>query len=213
MLETPHSPAAHTGEIAVGRRFGRLTIVRVVEAPGRATVIARCACGTEKTLRLKDLRSGAVKSCGCLRAEVAGAANRTHGRTKSPEHRAWMAMRARCNNPKVVSYRRYGGRGIRVCARWDSFANFMSDLGPKPSPDHSIDRIDVDGDYEPGNVRWATKREQVTNMRRTYRVLYQGKLVPLCELARLCGINARTFRNRIERGWSIDRALQTRRSS
>lgn len=117
-----------------------------------------------------SLRSGHTQSCGCYFLEVCHERNLTHGATRegrfSPEYQSWVGMIARCENPRKQHWAHYGGRGIRVCARWrKSFEAFFADMGRKPAPNHSIDRIDVDGNYEPGNCRWATQAEQIKNRR------------------------------------------------
>lgn len=161
-------------EIKSGDQFGRLTVVREgePETPGRRRIVCRCACGVEVTAGLIALTTGNTKSCGCLSRDAAAARMKTHGATiggKPPEYNCWVAIRVRCNNPKNGSYAYYGGRGIKVCARWQSFEAFLEDMGPRPSPAHSIDRKDNDGNYEPGNCRWATKAEQMQNTREIYR--------------------------------------------
>jgi len=136
----------------------------------------------------------------------------THGATRAggttPEFRAWINMRSRCFNPKNAQFADYGGRGVTVCARWqESFADFLSDVGLRPSSAHSIDRADVNGNYEPGNVRWATRVEQNRN-RRNNRVLTLGaESLPLCVWAERLGVKREAIRDRIMRGWSIERAL------
>lgn len=127
-------------------------------------VIARCACGTEKSVGRYQIKTGRSTSCGCRQRELAAARATTHGMTNSPEFTSWLCMKARCTNPRNDNFARYGGRGIQVHAGWmESFEDFYAHLGPKPSPSHTLDRIDVDGDYEPGNVRWATPSEQRAN--------------------------------------------------
>lgn len=129
----------------------------------------------------------------------------THGMTKSPEFGAWDGMRDRCANRLDPNY---GGRGIRVCERWQSsFEAFYEDMGPRPSSHHSLDRIDVNGDYEPGNCRWATRKEQCRNTRRSVFVEYLGKRINLKDLAEAAVVPYHTFRERIIAGWSVDEAL------
>jgi hypothetical protein len=154
----------------IGERFGMLTVVD--DAPAlisgdqrRRCVSVRCDCGTAKSAVLDALRRGLVVSCGCHRRQVVIDRNTTHGLAhKVPEYRVWLAMRERCSDPNNKFYRRYGGRGIRVCARWQAdFAAFYEDMGPRPGDRWSIDRIDNDGNYEPGNCRWATAEQQRAN--------------------------------------------------
>lgn len=134
----------------------------------------------------------------------------THGATKSPEHMAWCAMRSRCRDSDSQSYDNYGGRGIAVCERWLKFENFLADMGPRPTPKHSIDRINNDGNYEPANCRWATKYQQDNN-RRTNRMLeYAGLCLTISEWSRRVNISWSAIDTRLERGWSVEEALTVR---
>ena len=134
--------------------------------------------------------------------------NKTHGLTKTSEHNAWMGMRRRCSNPKDKRYEHYGGRGIKVCDRWQSFEAFIEDMGPKPSPKHSLDRIDNEGDYTPENCRWATHTEQMNNQRRTIMVTIGSRTQSLRNWCReLDIVSIRTARGRVERGWPADQAV------
>lgn len=159
-----------------GQRFGRLVALRDVGSACQQRLWhCRCDCGDEVTVMARSLRSGNTKSCGCWNRERASAAmsrrNITHGGAhhahRHPLYQTWLSMRQRCTNPNVNNYHRYGGRGITVCTRWQDFAAFLSDVGERPSPQHSLDRIQNDGNYEPGNVRWATRVEQARNSRMT----------------------------------------------
>jgi hypothetical protein len=151
-----------------GQRFGRLAVIGFAKIDGRrrAHWLCRCDCGNEVVVRGQSLRSGDTQSCGCLQQF----ANLKHGHRRShspsPEYISWCSMLTRCTNPKATGFANWGGRGITVCERWlHSFANFLADMGLKPSPDLSLDRIDNDGNYEPGNCRWATPEEQNNNQR------------------------------------------------
>ena len=126
----------------------------------------------------------------------------------TPEFRSWAHMRRRCKDQRDNRYDRYGGRGIVVCERWQtSFAAFLADMGPKPTPQHSIDRIDNDGNYEPGNCRWATRREQGNNTKRNRLLTLNGETMTVTEWSRKVGIHNRTIRARLARGWTVQDAL------
>lgn len=152
-----------------GRRSGRLVALhRLDEKCGNNyRWLCRCDCGSEVAVSSANL-GRVTNSCGCLKREVLSAKKgvpRTHGQTGTAEHRAWVSMRQRCSDPRCAAYANYGGRGIRICIRWASFENFIADMGPRPSAQHSLDRVDVNGDYGPDNCRWATQAEQGRNRR------------------------------------------------
>jgi len=196
-----------------GQKFGRLTVLyRGPNANGgRAQWVCMCDCGNLHTTQSYCLRRGYSRSCGCHRRQLVSEANSTHGMRNTPEYRAWQGMKRRCYNPNVVSYPRYGGRGIKVCDRWcNSFEAFYEDMGPRLSPSHSLDRIDNDGDYEPGNVRWTTPIEQARNTCRNHLITFNGDTLTLAEWSERTGIDAGTILARLDQyGWSVEQALTT----
>lgn len=154
----------------VGRRFDRLLVlVRAGNAEnGKTRFSCQCECGREKIVSGEHLRRGLIKSCGCYRVEFGrkvGSSFSTHRMTDTPEYQVWANMKDRCSNKRNGSFDRYGGRGIEVCDRWlGSFENFLADMGKRPSPNHSLDRWpNNDGNYDPGNCRWATRSQQQKN--------------------------------------------------
>lgn len=153
-----------------GRVFGGLKVLGRAGwyQSGRwreATWLCACACGTVVVKRGGPLRNGQATHCGCQRAIRCRLGATRHGLRHLPEYVVWKSMRQRCSDPRGKSYPRYGGRGITICSRWDLFEAFALDMGPRPSPKHSVDRINNDGNYEPGNCRWATAKEQAANRR------------------------------------------------
>lgn len=131
-----------------------------------------------------------------------------HDGYKTPEYHIWRQMRQRCQNPNAAYYSFYGARGIKVCKRWEDFSNFLEDMGKKPSPKHSLDRIDNSGDYEPGNVRWATRKEQAQNRRPGYLTTYNGRTQSLKDWAKELGVRPALLYERKMAGWPLERILK-----
>ena|SRR6266481_988599 len=149
-----------------GRRFGFLTVVSRAKVNGLRTWLCECDCGRLTYATTNKLNADIKKSCGCMRFEMIDAAKRKHGRSGTPEHQVWKGMTKRCTNRNSKDYEEYGARGIAVCDEWrKSFRAFFDHIGPRPTPQHSLDRIDNARGYEPGNVRWATPKEQSNNRR------------------------------------------------
>jgi hypothetical protein len=190
-----------------GQVFDRLTVLgQTGSGPQGCLWRVRCQCGQEFSVRSNSLRTGGTRSCGCRR--------RKHGESRretlTREYAAWQSMVSRCEYPQDRVFRHYGGRGIRVCERWrSSYPTFLADMGRRPSPTHSLDRIDPNGNYEASNCRWATPKEQARN-KRTSRVLnVGGESRTVAEWAERTGIGFTTIRERIRRGWDPERAVST----
>lgn len=208
---------------SVGARFGRLVIVEIVNA---RYALCLCDCGTAKRVHRSSLTRGKnnARSCGCILREryerlrtelprlcVAARAARgvPRGVSKAAEYGIWAGMRARCLNPKNTAYARYGGRGIAICERWEVFSNFLADVGPRPSKNHSIDRVDNSKGYYPDNVRWATAKEQMRNRRVNHVIEHGGLILTLAGWAERTGLKATTIIGRLGCGWPPGEAVST----
>lgn len=188
--------------VSPGDRFNCLTVQRELErgtcqrAIGRSAPFRRiecvCDCGKTIAAKLSALVSGHTKSCGCLKTERQS--------TKRPEYHVLMQMLERCSNPNSLAYKNYGGRGITVCDRWQKFSNFYEDMGARPSPLHSIDRIDNNDGYHPLNCRWATSREQRSNTRRNRMMTFNGETRCVAEWARLAKRDPSTLLQHLKKG-------------
>ena len=193
----------------VGLRFGRLRVESLHGVVNRHRMwLCVCDCGNQTVVEGSNMRRGLTSSCGCLHSEVASAAAATHRMSKTSMYSIWRNMIARCDDK---SQKRYGGRGISVCERWlTSFENFLTDMGRRPSSSHSLDRIDVNGNYEPNNCRWATSKQQARNTSRNRLVEFCGEILPLIAHCENAGLSYKTVHKRLRDGWSVDRALTTK---
>lgn len=210
MADQPSIPADPRFKDERGKRFGRW---RVTAYAGRIgdehAFTCICDCGAEAAVVGKQLRAGRSTSCGCYREDVRPLLNRQHGvRADHPaEYHVWKAMIQRCESPTATRYNLYGGRGIKVCDRWHDVRAFVADMGPRPSDQHSIERQDRDGDYEPGNCIWARSREQNQNTSRNVEIEVHGERMCIAEAARRFGVHENTLRDRLKRGVSPERAI------
>lgn len=200
-------------EDLTGRVFTRLRVLGPQTGNrGRPAWLCICdpvlgGCGSERVIASSDLVNGKRKSCGCLRLEFL-AEGRPKKILERAEYRSWRGMKNRCYSTSASSYPHYGGRGITVCERWiKSFDDFLSDMGPKPSPKHSIDRINNDGNYEPGNCRWATQSQQMRNSRVTRMVTFNGETRSAAEWGEITGVKRNAIVDRIDCGLDVKTAL------
>lgn len=201
-------------QVKEGDVFNMLTVVRRARPQSVRFWVCRCACGTLKTIRKDGLLRTRIGSCGCNFVENARMKSLRHGYAidgkVATEYTIWSGLKTRCTNPKEKHWHCYGGRGIKVCERWKhSFEAFLADMGPRPSKGHSIDRIDNDGNYEPGNCRWATKDEQYGNRSNSRKITWGGITLCLSQWERRLGLGNQTLRARLRNGWTIEKAFTT----
>lgn len=212
-----------------GLTFSRLTVVNFAETRkigngAAAYWLCRCECGTVLTVHGSSLRTGNTKSCGCLESDLTRARNFKHGAaprgTKPPEYTALRNMLSRCYNPLSPHFDRYGGRGIAVCDRWrfgenslTGFECFFADIGPKPDKSYSVDRFpDPDGNYEPGNVRWATQTQQVRNSTNATKIQLDGHSMSISDAAETVNVPYRLLQGRLRRGWDVDKSISVEKN-
>lgn len=200
----------------LGKQFGRWTVIGPApdDSGHRSRWKCVCTCGKVKdAIYSINLIRGRSQSCGCWVADVLKVIKTTHGHTDSVEYAAWCKAKGRCDAPNDKSYKHYGGRGITMCERWrDSFASFLADMGVRPSDKHSLDRIDVNGDYSPSNCRWATPKQQQMNKRRSVNIVYQGVLMSRSDVARRIGLERQVFIRLWKRNVSIEDMIKFKRN-
>lgn len=189
-----------------GQRFGKLTVTGldpVRSSTGSCRWICDCDCGGSTVVQTENIKRGHTTSCGCAFKE----AHTTHGERYNPEYQVWANMLKRCQNENDPTFKYYGARGIRVCPQWQTYEGFIADMGHRPSSDHSIERRDVNGHYEPGNCYWATNDVQMNN--RTNSVVHHvnGKRMTNAEVARSIGISPSAVTQRLARGFTIEEVI------
>lgn len=196
-----------------GERFGRLTVISLSGRANNGAKIWKCICdcGKEHFATTGNLLSGSTKSCGCYHKEMISEMNYKHGLSKHRLHGIWRGMEQRCCNPKSKSFEHYGGRGITICKEWVSdFENFYNwAIANGYDEFKSIDRIDVNGNYEPSNCRWVNSEIQANNKRNNNKITFQGETHTITEWSRILHIDRKTISDRIFKlGWSPERALK-----
>lgn len=194
------------------QKFNRLTVLHRVKNNKRGGTRwkCRCKCGNITVVYTGHLRNGNIRSCGCLRNETTSKRALVHGMCKTPEYKIWKDMKKRCNNTKSAAYKNYGGRGIKVCNSWENdFMAFYNHIGQRPTPEHTIERINNNMGYFPNNIKWATIKEQNNNSRNNHRIIINGWNLTITQWANFTGINHRTIRSRINSGWSPEKAIFT----
>ena len=205
--------------IPVGTVFSRLTVVGEAESHVRkngqrdSRSKCLCECGNMCVVFNASLMANSTKSCGCWKIDKLKS-RATHNNAKrgkqTAEYAVWKGIKSRTSNPKLKNFAYYGGRGISMCERWEkSFEAFLEDMGPRPSNNHSIDRIDNDGNYEPGNCRWATRAEQGQNTRMNKYLVIDGVKKTVEKWSQDTGIPRKTIYLRLSRGWSPEDAVMT----
>lgn len=198
----------------IGQKFGRLTPIKYMSKDkwSHNLWLCRCDCEKEAVVIENNLKNGNTKSCGCLNKEMVMERSTTHGHSSggklSKTYISWENMKARCNNPKDRAYKDYGGRDIMVCERWKSFENFFEDVGEIPEG-LTLDRIDNNKGYYPDNWKFSTMKEQTRNKRSNIMVPYNGDELCLTDYCKIKNLNYKTINMRINRGWSIEKALMT----
>ena len=200
-----------------GQRFGRLIVLERVgtSKSGRIKWLCQCDCGKSATTTGTNLRTGVTKSCGCYMIECETTRIKeictTHGKSHTRLYRTWKNMKQRCYNPNNTYYHRYGGRGITICAEWkqDFKAFYDWAMSNGYTDELTIDRIDVNGNYEPSNCRWVTKEIQNKNTRRNINITYKGETHNVREWSSILNININTLYDRLRRGWSGEKTLST----
>lgn len=189
----------------VGKTYSHLTVISFSHSNDGQFWNCQCKCGNKLIVSTGQLNFLLKRNAnGCTKCAVR---NVTHNMTNSPEWRSWRSMRGRVLNKNSDHKKWYSDRGITICKRWDSFENFLSDMGPKPSPKHTIERIDTNGNYNPSNCKWATQKEQHNNKRSNHLITFRGETKTIQQWLDIIRMADTTFHSRLKLGWSIEEAL------
>lgn len=203
-------PAPHD---LTGRTFGYLTAIRPVKRPGKKTRFweCLCVCGTLHQVNPTYLLNEEIKSCGCKRGELIASAQTIHGHSKrgvpTPEYISWSAMKQRCLNPNAEKYPSYGERGISICSEWLIFENFLRDMKLKPTPKHTLERMNRNSNYQPENVVWANKHQQANNRSSNRIINFAGQQKTIAQWAKHVGLSRAALQSRLDRNWPIELAM------
>ena len=193
-----------------GQKFNRWTVICKSSKTNsfyNVLWVCRCECGIVRDVLSGNLVRGLSKSCGCLNREN----HSKHNLSKTAEYKTWLGIKSRCLNPKNEAYNNYGGRGIKICDRWlNSFENFYADMGLKPSEEYSIDRIDNNGHYEPGNCKWNTFEEQQNNKRTNVYHVYNNQKITTKQASKIAKVSPTCIVKRLARGLNIKEAIETK---
>lgn len=201
-----------------GHKIGRLTVItrgpnQVFDTYVVTNWLCECECGNRIMVRGHSLAKaargkGGTQSCGCFLRDSVAKRSTKHGKQSSRVYKIWQMMLQRCENPKHTGFSYYGGRGIQVCDRWHDFNNFLADMG-EPPPRYTLDRIDVNGNYEPSNCKWASRREQSNNRRNNTLITFDGETHTIANWARLKNLTKGALITRISNKWPLEKALNT----
>jgi hypothetical protein len=201
-----------------GKPFGRWKVLgyagnKISNGRSRLMWTCLCRCGTFKEILGDNLTGNKTLSCGCWRSEKASVTSAKHGFSRVgkriPEYKVWCGIIQRCTNQNYPKWKDYGGRGITICERWRDFPNFYKDIGPRPTPKHTVERINNEKGYEPGNVEWATKLVQGNNKRNNRLITFQGKTLTVSQWSRELNLPYFTLMYRIKNGWTAEETLTT----
>ncbi len=193
----------------VGKRFGKLLVIKRlgVDKNRKVKWLCECDCGKTKSISGRDLVAGKTTSCGCYRKEIMKGKAIRHNMHGTRPYSIWNSMKNRCCNKRSIGYKHYGGRGIKVCSEWQTFNGFWKDMQEGYSDNLTIERIDVNGNYEKSNCKWASMKEQANNTTRNRRIEYNGEMHNILEWSNILDIHINTLRQRLNRGWSVEDAF------